>query len=378
MLPPEAYHSSDWYEKEKANVLQPAWWAVAFADELTDEGSFLTFDHCCGPLIIWRKGGVIRAFRNVCAHRLSRLTSQCRGYCNTLTCQYHGWEYDDSGKTKRIPDAPSFRPLEKDLLGLSPLHVEIVAGIIFVSFAKPTSTIRSCLGEDEVSRLETRCQTPGKLVLSTEIDIPVNWKVLLENNLESYHVGFVHRATLGNYPTEEQSEHKLIPRGSMFIGPGGQDAVSRFGQRLAKRFSQDAEGRYIHGIVHPTFMWVPGPIYTSIQTVMPTGPRSCRMTWRVLSLQDPSKNKIINFIARSQVRLVLGFWKRVVNEDVTFLPSVQAGLNSPIHPGKGLISRREERIVHFQKWLLEQMGMRHEETLSEKANTLPSKTGDHT
>jgi hypothetical protein len=42
---------------------------------------------------------------------------------------------------------------------------------------------------------------------------------------------------------------------------------------------------------------------------------------------------------------------------VAILPQVQAGIESPRHPGPGLISRREERITHFQGWLLERMGL---------------------
>jgi hypothetical protein len=37
------------------------------------------------------------------------------------------------------------------------------------------------------------------------------------------------------------------------------------------------------------------------------------------------------------------------------LPQVQAGIESPRHPGSGLISRREVRIVHFQRWLLDHL-----------------------
>jgi phenylpropionate dioxygenase-like ring-hydroxylating dioxygenase large terminal subunit len=52
----------------------------------------------------------------------------------------------------------------------------------------------------------------------------------------------------------------------------------------------------------------------------------------------------------------LRFWKRVLREDFAILPQVQAGVESARHPGPGLISRREERIVHFQRWLLDRMG----------------------
>ena len=118
LLPPEAYTTRSWYERELESVLRPAWWAVALESEFPEEGSFVTFDHVEGPVILRRSGGAIRGYRNVCPHRLAKLTSCVSGTCPVLTCGYHGWEFDDSGATRRIPDAPSFRPLEKGRLGL--------------------------------------------------------------------------------------------------------------------------------------------------------------------------------------------------------------------------------------------------------------------
>jgi hypothetical protein len=47
----------------------------------------------------------------------------------------------------------------------------------------------------------------------------------------------------------------------------------------------------------------------------------------------------------------------VWGEDLQLLPKVQKGALSVEHPGSGLISRREERIPHFQRWLLTQLGI---------------------
>jgi hypothetical protein len=67
-------------------------------------------------------------------------------------------------------------------------------------------------------------------------------------------------------------------------------------------------------------------------------------------------NRIGDFLARRMAASELAVWKRVVDEDLAIVPLVQAGLESPTHPGTGLISRREERITHFQRWLLARLG----------------------
>jgi len=63
-----------------------------------------------------------------------------------------------------------------------------------------------------------------------------------------------------------------------------------------------------------------------------------------------------NGVLRRWGRLQAGFWLKVVGEDLVMLPRVQAGIASPEHAGDGLISRREERIVHYQAWLLRRLG----------------------
>jgi nitrite reductase/ring-hydroxylating ferredoxin subunit len=124
LLPPEAYYERAWHERELDRVLRPAWWAVALVEEFPRDGDFITFDHVDVPVILRRSGGRIHGYRNVCAHRLAKLTGKAHGHCDVLRCEYHGWEYAESGATQRIPDAPSFRPLEKGQLGLGTLRVE--------------------------------------------------------------------------------------------------------------------------------------------------------------------------------------------------------------------------------------------------------------
>jgi hypothetical protein len=58
----------------------------------------------------------------------------------------------------------------------------------------------------------------------------------------------------------------------------------------------------------------------------------------------------------------------VWEEDLRLYPDLQAGVMNPQHPGMGLLSRREERIHHFQEWVLRGLegrampGRRHGET----------------
>lgn len=355
LLPPAAYHDPAWHDREVERALLPAWWAVALTDELPRAGSFVTFDHVGGPVILRRgSDGEIRGYRNVCAHRLAKLTGKPHGCCTALTCEYHGWEYDDSGATRRIPDAPSFRPLEKGRLGLDVLRVETVGKVVFLSFATAGLSAREWLG-GEADRIATDFDEATTIAWREDVELPVNWKLVVENNLESYHVGTVHARSLGSFPEEAACEHGLFPGGSRFAAPGDPTVWGRLKRAVARNIGRPADGRYVHVHVHPGFMRVEVDLGVGFQTVVPTGPRSCRVSFRSLTWQSGRGRVVADAAARALVHGSLRTWRRIIAEDLTVLPQVQAGIESPRHPGPGLISRREERIVHFQRWLLDHL-----------------------
>jgi phenylpropionate dioxygenase-like ring-hydroxylating dioxygenase large terminal subunit len=367
LLPPEAYHGQAWYDREVETVLRPTWWAVALVDELSREGDFITFDHVEGPVILRRSGGRIRGYRNVCAHRLAKLTGRARGHCDALRCEYHGWEYDDAGATRKIPDAPSFRPLEKGRLGLAVLRVETVGAVVFLTFDPDAPPVRDWLG-DEADRLEERFDENTRTLWRVDVDVPVNWKLLVENNLESYHVGAVHAATLGPFPEESVCRHELPPGSSRFEAPGRDSLWSRMRTTIAARQGRTSSGHYTHCFVHPSLLWLCIDLLSGFESVVPTGPRSCRLTIRFGAVQSAGgATTWADWAARKCVAREAAFWKRVIDEDLAMLPQVQAGVESPRHPGPGLISRREERIVHFQRWLLDRMGSEAAEPSTEFA-----------
>lgn len=354
VLAPEAYWSDDWYARERHAVLLPAWWAVAMTQQFQKDGDFLTLDHVGGPVILRRNDGIIRAYRNVCAHRLAKLTDKPFGHCDFLRCEYHGWEYGDDGTTRKIPDAPSFRPLEKGQLGLDVLPVATVGSIVFISFAASPPSIEEWLA-GEAADLEQDCKARDALLWVEDVDVPVNWKIVVENNLESYHVGTVHANTLGACPDEMVCDHQLGQGSSRFEAPGDESQLGAAKRWLAGRLGRPTSGRYLHAHVHPAFMRVKTDLGAGFQSVVPTGPRTCRIMFRSVVWQSGEEKTLWNGVARFVVRRFLRSWKKIIAEDLAIMPQVQMGLQSPHHPGQGLISRREERLVHFQRWVLNHM-----------------------
>ena len=368
LLPPSAYTDPTWYITEREHVLAPAWHAVATTSQFPRDGSFVTFDLFGYPIVLRRHGSVIRGFLNVCAHRLAKLTSQPTGYCSALRCGYHGWEYDEvSGATKKIPDAPSFKPLEKGMLGLTSVRVETCGGLVFATLSEDAP----CMAQSLLAcGIDVACKISSMGCLGMrEIYFPVNWKVAIENTMESYHVEEVHPRTFKRAPAEEQCSHELFPSVSVFRGPGDTVPwIQRLEGVLLSGAAVPHTGGYRHTHLYPTCTLAETDTFTIVLSFLPESADRTRLFMSWFGSQRAGASAVWNSLIRSWGRVQSGFWLKVVNEVLSMLPTVQQGLASPSHPGTGLISRREERITHFQRWILDRMHT--DTTATQPATTL--------
>jgi len=357
VLPIAAYTDSSWFERERERILAPAWHLVATLDEIRRPGDYVTLTLLGHPLIVHHSEHGPRCFVNSCAHRLSQLTGRTRGNQCRLTCQYHGWEYDGDGATRRIPDAPSFRPLDKDRPGLVRLETATCGQLLFARLTDAGSSFREFLGADNEATLAAACDTAHRQLCSWSRTVEANWKVVIENTLESYHVSEIHRRTLGVMPDERVCEHRLDANSSSFTAPGGVPGVIGGVQRLVlKSLGQAPNGRYSHHVFMPTLGLSVMDDLVLAMTYEPYDVRRTRLTMRAFAIRStraaPVRHAFIDFCARKH----LDFWGRVWGEDIRLYPDVQAGLESPRRPGDGLLSRREERVHHFQRWILAEAG----------------------
>jgi phenylpropionate dioxygenase-like ring-hydroxylating dioxygenase large terminal subunit len=211
VLAPANYLDDAVLEREIDRGFLPAWHLVAVSGELPVEGSFVTRSLLGREVILWRRSGRIRAFLNVCPHRFCAVTSRPSGcFTERLRCQHHGWEFDEEGLTRRIPDAPAFRPMEQLRLGLDEFPVATVADLVFVSLAAEPRPLEEFLGPAHALCAE-RCGGEWEHVWSWEPECPGNWKLANEITLEGYHAAETHASTLGRFPLprEEAMSHEL-------------------------------------------------------------------------------------------------------------------------------------------------------------------------
>lgn len=198
-VPLEPYRSDAFFALERERIFRRAWLVVGRVEELPEAGSFILrqLDPCAvSALVLRTKAGRIQAFHNSCAHRGSALVSEHRGRQGLFVCPYHKWSYDTDGRLVGVTDEADFLGLDKRACGLAPIATEVWEGWVFVNLAPdPEVDLATFLGpfREHLSGVAYRAME-RPVAFTAELD--ANWKVVSDAFLESYHLPFIHPASL--------------------------------------------------------------------------------------------------------------------------------------------------------------------------------------
>jgi phenylpropionate dioxygenase-like ring-hydroxylating dioxygenase large terminal subunit len=188
------YRSEERYAAELALVLRRYPTPFCPSAALPESGSFVARDAAGTPILAVRgSDGEVRAFRNACRHRGTQLAAGS-GCSKAFVCRYHGWTYGLDGALRHVPHEHGFPGLDRATRGLVPVEATERHGVVFVTQEKPHLP-ETCI--DDLPGLIP----PGlQLLGANEIDVPANWKIVVEGFLEGYHIRPTHRETF--YPVQ--------------------------------------------------------------------------------------------------------------------------------------------------------------------------------
>ena len=199
-LASEFYTSAEWLSLERRHIFRKEWICVGRADELPSVGSYRATEVDGAPILVVRKGdGQLAAMSAVCLHRMA-LIAEGAGIARGFTCPYHGWSYDLEGRLISAPRMPS--DFDRSSRSLPRLPLEQWNGFIFVNLdcaAQPLADRLRNLANDLAPYHLERMRT-----LRHERQVwHTNWKVLVENFLEPYHLNATHVTTLAPFAVPE-------------------------------------------------------------------------------------------------------------------------------------------------------------------------------
>ncbi len=345
-LPPDAYTSEAMAKLERERVFASGWVVVGHVSELKDPGDYLTFDLAGHPVLVARgRDGEIRAFSNVCAHR-SAVIASGSGNTTVFSCPYHAWSYDLSGKLMAAPH------MDRATLGdiaLKGLGLEIWQGLVFVNLDDNAEPLAPALAELE-PRIAPLKLDKHEVILREDMTFACNWKVLVENFCESYHVFRVHKETLEDTTPTVTIEN--LPG-----GPGFNHHLMRTNAAYAveparRRGLGEADVTASHLIcIYPALAFAIDGGSALWLSVMPDGPESLRARmWLALYAEGNEAIDAADIAAANDA--VHAF----MAEDKGVIEGVQRGLaaatgnRAPLHPW-------EATNWAFACYLLERLGI---------------------
>jgi Rieske 2Fe-2S family protein len=197
-LPGAFYTDGSVHAAELAAIIERTWQAVGHETDLPDVGSRIV-GHV-GPhevVVVRGDDGELRAFRNVCRHRGTKLVQKAET-AEAIRCPYHGWTYRLDGSLLGAPEARQIPCLDKPSLSLLPARVETLLGFVFVNLDVEAATLASQVPglEERAARyVQGDMQPFGKARLSDwsgAMRQEANWKIAVDNYLEGYHVPAAH------------------------------------------------------------------------------------------------------------------------------------------------------------------------------------------
>ena len=209
------------FEREQQHILAPCWRFVCHASEIPQPFDYRLVRVAGHELVLVRgKDRRLRAFYNSCAHRGARVVRRSAGKLEQgrMTCFYHLWSYDDSGRCTGISRPSGYRnsSVRKEDVSLKSVRVETLFDLVFVCLDEDTGSLQDFLGESVIDAIRTPFGMADLEVFHIHrTEIQANWKLFVETNYEGYHelLHLLNRTTGVAQQDYQKRQWRIHPRG---------------------------------------------------------------------------------------------------------------------------------------------------------------------
>jgi phenylpropionate dioxygenase-like ring-hydroxylating dioxygenase large terminal subunit len=212
-LPPSLFDDRDWFDEERRRVFHSGWVAVARSSEVATPNQFVTATIAGEPCVIIRtRDRELAALSNVCRHRSATIVGERSGSLSSLQCPYHLWTYGQDGQLRVAPGMDQADDFDLAGVCLPQFAVDEWHGFVLVNVDANARPMRECAPTLDTLFTEHRI---GEAVSvgAREQSSPWNWKISVENFLESYHHRGIHSETL----------EPIYPGAKSFVPPTGDE-----------------------------------------------------------------------------------------------------------------------------------------------------------
>ena len=336
-LPAEAYRAAA-LDADLARIWHADWVWVATADQVAEPGDYVSVSLGGQPVIVLRnQDGDLAALSNMCAHR-GTLIVDGSGNAKRFQCPYHAWTYADDGRLLSVPHTAR-GDVDRAAHCLSGYRAEEWHGLVFASMNPDVAPL-----SERFAHLADMVAEAGVAKLHhwtgerDEHTWEANWKLVITNAMESYHLFNVHRETL----------EPITPTSGAYYIVGNAYATATGG-------ASTAGGDYTLLSLPPNFVGVISDGSFIWQAVQPlTHARSRVITGGAFEHESPSvKRGLAKWSAKATARAAAREYPDFLPEDKAICERGQRSATGDYEPG--VLVAMEQVVVDFHHYLNRQL-----------------------
>lgn len=336
---------------QERELLRSAPIVIGHGSRCAEPRSFFTEDAAGVPVLVVRQDdGTLKAFLNVCRHRGAKVELDECGQRNGFTCPYHAWSYGTDGALRKVSYADCFGDPGDAAAGLVELPVQERHGLVWVVLT-PGAEIDVAA---HLGRLDDELASYGLdgyvVERDTLLKADLNWKIVVDGFLETYHIKFLHGRTIGSYiRTNLTTFEGLGPHGRMV---GVRDSYDEVLGKSADEADVLPHVAVIYQLF-PNTVLVWQADHFEAWLVFPEGDRPERSVSRVMLLaphptRDESEQRIWDLNWKILMQTVL-------EEDFPVGEAMQQGFSSGAQDHLSF-GRNEPALQHFHHSLADALG----------------------
>ncbi|MDH3644145.1 MAG: aromatic ring-hydroxylating dioxygenase subunit alpha, partial [Gammaproteobacteria bacterium] len=224
----DRYLSTDYMDGEWDRIWRQTWLLAGLESDVAEPGDFFVFDMSREQIVVTRNSaGKVQGYYNVCQHRGNRLVGAERGHADNFRCAYHAWTYNIDGELAIVPYEERFAAgVPRGERALKPVHTDVWDGFVFISMAENPPPLLDFLGPvaEFLAPYRFRNMT---LVEDQTVHHYCNWKAIVDNFSELYHVDFLHPQHRRMVDCCNDTVH-LFPQGHTGLAVRGATVNPRF------------------------------------------------------------------------------------------------------------------------------------------------------
>lgn len=357
-LPGKSYTSETFLQAEYDHVFRTQWYPIANEQQVAEPGQFFAIDLCGEKLV------VIRSFDDQ-IHVLSRTCLQSGNDLfyggfdhgthveNMLgtVLRHKSWIYDLSGQLVMAPDKAHDADFDPSNYRLSNYRIEIWKGFVMVNldgkaapFANDINSVTSYLDGYQLENLKMVSPRP------VTFEMKANWKVVVENYIESYHHMAIHRNTFELVaPARTTLVDDQIDNVVVLRNPITNSIIDTFDFALPpiSTLSEKDLAEFPVFLMQPCFLITPAHNQVVWYQLVPDGPeRTYLHAYFLVPEQYLSRLEDLQKVQEQAVA--------IHNEDMDACEGVQKGIGSPFFE-QGRLHPLEKGVWLFNKHILEKI-----------------------